>query len=308
VRADPILPLIAGGRVAVLDGGLASRLERLGADLHDRLWSAAVLLERPELISQAHTDYLRAGADVIITASYQASFEGFEERGIEAAAAAELMRESVRIALDARDTWWAGGVEGRPRPVVAASIGPYGAVLADGSEYRGNYGIGVDALADFHVRRLEVLTTAGADLLAVETIPSLPEAEALARCLAAFPEVPAWVSFTCGDAAHLWDGAPLAEAVEVVTGTANLVAVGVNCTAPSLVAPLVGLARGRGMPVVAYPNMGARYDATTRSWSASGAEPFAEAALSWVAAGASLVGGCCGTGPDDVKAIARIVA
>ena len=304
---DPIRRLLDEYRTVVLDGGLATQLERAGADLSDPLWSARLLLDDPSLVFAAHVAYFEAGADLAISASYQASFEGFAARGIDERDAAALLRRSVQIARAARDAFWGEGHEGRPRPLVAASIGPYGAVLANGAEYTGDYGIDTPALARFHARRLDVLAApeTGADLLAIETIPSLREAEAVVRALEG-RTAPAWMSFTCRDAETLADGSPFSEAVAVAAAAPSVVAVGVNCTAPSLIAPLVAVAATAGRPVVAYPNRGARWDAGRRRWIDAGeiTRDLAARAPDWVAAGARLVGGCCGTGPGDIREIA----
>jgi len=291
--------LAAGGTV-VIDGGLSTELERRGADLRDRLWSAKVLLEDPGLVRAAHVAYFDAGAEVAITASYQASFEGFAARGIGEPAAADLMRLSVEMGREARDAHGRGWV--------AASIGPYGAVLGNGAEYTGDYPIGVRELETFHGRRLEVLDATGADLLAIETIPSIVETSALVRLLDGC-RTPAWVSFTCRDGSTLRDGTRLVEAVSLASSSERVLAVGVNCTAPQHVGPLVGLARSvTDTPIVVYPNRGAAWDAGRKAWVGPVAtDDLAALAPSWWGAGARLIGGCCGTGPDDIAAIARTV-
>src|SRR3984893_16556349 len=208
IMRDPIDSFLAQRPVMVLDGALATELERRGADLNDPLWSAKCLIERPDLIRAVHLDYFKAGADVATTATYQATFEGFTRRGIEHRAAAQLMRDAVGLALCARDEFWAveANRAGRLRPLVAASIGPYGAMLADGSEYRGNYTLDDIALAEFHRPRFEVLAGSGADLLAFETIPCLREALILARLLEEFPAMSAWISFSCQDGSRNCEG------------------------------------------------------------------------------------------------------
>jgi homocysteine S-methyltransferase len=324
--------LAARGRL-VLDGALATELERRGADLRDPLWSARLLLERPDLIREVHLDYYRAGADVATTASYQATFEGFARRGLDASAAADLMRLSVRLACEARDAFRAerqraddpAGADGSPGPWVAASIGPYGAMLADGSEYRGHYGLDESALMDFHRARLHVLADAGADLLAVETIPCLAEARAVARLLRdERPATPAWISFSARDGLHNSQGEPLADCVAALDGFEQVVAIGINCTAPQHIDSLVAAARGRtAKPVLVYPNAGESWDAVAKRWvAAAGHEPvgegvhgeirangqpmsFADQALRWAGAGARIIGGCCRSTPDDIAALSR---
>ena len=308
---DPFGPLSRDRDAVVLDGGLATELERRGADLRDGLWSARMLIEEPELIERTHAAYFEAGAEVAITASYQASFEGFAARGIDEEEGAALMRESVLLARRARDAWVAAASPDIPRPLVAASVGPYGAMRADGSEYTGDYDRMTPELRTFHARRLEVLADpdAGADLLAVETIPSIQEAAALADALAQHPRMPAWVSFSCRDGGHLCDGTPFAEAIHTVSVVPNVVAVGVNCTAPAHIESLVSLAAAQtDKRVLAYPNRGAAYDPVAKRWEGAGREDLGPMAGTWVRAGASIVGGCCGTGPEDIRAIAAAVS
>ena len=299
--------------VCVLDGGLATELERRGADLGDALWSAKVLLESPEAIVDVHRAYFEAGADVAITASYQASEQGFASRGIDRAGTAALLRRSVELARTARDEWLAtpeASTLTRPRPLVAASIGPYGAVLADGSEYRGDYGVSRDMLMEFHLTRLEPLVEASPDLLAIETIPSALEAEALVEALARLGNpVPAWCTFTLRDGGHLADGGALDDAAHAVTSSPSIMAVGVNCSPPAWALEAVArIAKTASLPVVAYPNRGADWDARTKAWTGGADVDMAAVATELVEAGATVVGGCCGTGPGDVHAIAIAVA
>jgi homocysteine S-methyltransferase len=284
--------------VLISDGGLATELEARGNDLSDPLWSARLLADAPHEITAAHAAYFRAGAKIATTASYQASFEGFAARGIgrdgEKGAIA-LLRRSVELARAARDE---AGAEGR---WVAASVGPYGAALADGSEYRGRYGLSVAALADWHRPRLEVLAAAGADVLALETIPDTDEAEALLTLL---PElgVPAWLSYTI-DGTRTPAGQPLADAFAMAAGIPEVVALGVNCCTPDDVLPAVGMASATGKPVIVYPNSGERWDG--RGW--VGQSRFsARLASQWIAAGARIIGGCCRVGPADITDLAEL--
>jgi len=281
----------------VLDGGLATELERRGADLRDPLWSARVLVEDPERIREVHAAYFEAGADVAISSSYQATFEGLARRGLGTAEAAALMRRSVEIARDS-------ATNGR---VVAASIGPYGAMLGNGAEYTGDYDRGEDELVAFHVPRMEALVEAQPDLFAIETIPSIVEARAIVRALERVPDVPAWMSFSCRDGGHICDGTPFEEAVAVATGSPNVVAVGINCTPPLHASALVEIAAARtDLPVVCYPNRGSFWDPMRKAWT----DPPRQDARSplrpgaWSEAGARLIGGCCGTTPEDIAAVA----
>lgn len=298
----------------VLDGALATELERRGADLHDPLWSARVLVEQPDLIRQVHLDYFNAGADVATTASYQASFEGFAGRGLGPQEAEHLMRLSVDLAVQAREEFWQTSVArpgspARRRPLVAASVGPWGAMRADGSEYRGYTGISEAELMAFHRPRLRVLADAGADLLACETIPCLAEARALARLLEELPDTCAWISFSCRDAQHNSQGEPWADCVAALDGFASVAAIGINCTAPQHMATLVATARAQtAKPIVAYPNAGEHYDPVSKRWLAAAACPqasFADQAMAWAEAGARLIGGCCRTTPTDIAALLK---
>ena len=249
----------------VLDGGMATELERRGADLRDPLWSARVLLEDPDLIRAVHADYFAAGADVAISASYQASFEGFARRGLGREEAAGLMRRSVELAREAAQ-------EAGDDRIVAASVGPYGAVLADGSEYDGRYGLTVQELGDFHRPRIEVLLETGADVLAIETIPSILETEALVGILEELPDVAAWISFSCGDGAHISDGTSFSDAARLASSASGVVAVGVNCSPPIHVPALLSSARV-DTPLLAYPNLGSAWIPATRTWVAEGSRP-----------------------------------
>ena len=284
----------------VLDGGLATELERAGVDLRDDLWSARALLESPEEILRVHRSYFEAGADVAISASYQASFEGFEARGISRSEGRRLLQLSVSLARDAARDF--------PGALVAASIGPYGAMLADGSEYRGRYGLSVRELAAFHRPRLESLLEAGPDLLAVETIPSIEEAEAILSVLAEFTEARAWVSFSCCDGTRISDGTAFSAAATLAASSPQVVAVGVNCTPPAFVPSLLASARV-DVPLLAYPNLGSEWDASGKAWRlGAGPRPdFGREAAGWRALGVTVAGGCCGTTPDDVRAIAAVL-
>ena len=284
--------------VMISDGGLATELEARGHDLSDALWSARLLVDAPQEIVAAHVAFFRAGAALATTASYQASFDGFAARGIGRAKAAGLLRRSVELARTACAE--VGGVRW-----VAASIGPYGAALADGSEYRGRYGLSVADLADWHRPRLEVLADARPDVFAVETIPDIDEAEALVGLVRQLG-VPAWLSYTI-DGAKTRAGQPLADAFAVAAGVPEIVAVGVNCCVPADVLPAVSAARETTKPVIVYPNSGENWDAHRRAW--VGPARFAtELAPRWVAEGARIVGGCCRVRPADIAGIASAVA
>jgi homocysteine S-methyltransferase len=280
---------------------MSNQLESAGHDLSDSLWSARLLAERPEAITEAHLAYFEAGASVAITASYQATFEGFAGRGIGRGRAAELIALSVELARDAARQAHAKGVT---RPLfVAASAGPYGAMLADGSEYRGRYGLTVEELERFHRKRLEVLAAARPDVLALETVPDTDETKALLRAIRGLG-VPAWLSYTVSGR-RTRAGQPLEEAFALAADADEVVAVGVNCCAPEDAdAAVATAARTAGKPVVVYPNSGEAWDAEARAW--NGRSTFAPAQVEgWRAAGARLIGGCCRVGPEAIAEVAR---
>jgi homocysteine S-methyltransferase len=266
-------------------------LEARGHDVSSDLWSARLLVDDPAAIARAHAEFFDAGAEVATSASYQASFDGFAAVGLDAHQAADLMRLSVALAREARG-------EHRPGGWVAASVGPYGAYLADGSEYRGDYDVGVTELRAFHRPRLAVLAGAGADVLAIETVPCLAEVEALCSELDGTGLV-AWLSLSA-DGSRTRAGEPLVEAWAMAADVSEIVAVGVNCCVPSDVDDALAGASG---PSVAYPNSGQGWDAGRRAWTGSSA--FEAGAVSgWIARGARLVGGCCRVGPADIAAVA----
>ena len=305
--ADPLGPLLAARGVVVLDGGLATELERAGFDLDHPLWSARLLETAPAAIAAVHRSYLEAGADCLTTASYQATLAGFERGGRTRAEAVALLQRSVSLALDVRDGFWADerNHSGRSRPLVAASVGPYGAFLANGAEYTADYGLDEAGLREFHRERLSLLAASGADLLACETIPSAIEAQALGGLLGGSSGLPAWVSFSCRDGSRLRDGTLLEQCVRLVDPLPRVVAIGVNCTAPEHVESLLhAAARATRKPLVAYPNSGETYDAVAKAWRGPTIRKrWGELARLLHAAGARLVGGCCRTGPDEVRTL-----
>ena len=285
----------------VLDGGLATQLEAQGHKLDSALWSARLLHEDPDAIVQAHLAYFAAGAQVATTASYQASMDGFVTAGMTPAEAQKLIKRSVRLAEQARancqddhDRW------------IAGSIGPYGAALADGSEYRGDYDLSVQELRKWHRPRIELLAEVGVDVLALETIPCLVEVEALLAEIDGSGQ-PCWLSVTCaGDRTRA--GEPAEEAFALARDVDEIIAVGVNCIDPAGASALIRIAsQAAGKPVVIYPNRGEFWDSVTRAW--MGPATFqAEDVRDWITGGGRLVGGCCRVGPTQIKAIRDLVA
>ncbi len=285
----------------MLDGALASELERRGADLNHELWSARVLLEDPEMLYEVNHEYLLAGADVIATATYQASFEGFEKAGYGQHQASALMRLGVDIAIRAREDFWSEKENrpGRLKPLVAASIGPYGACLADGSEYHGNYGLSKQQLIDFHRPRMSILAGSDAELLAFETIPSLLEAQALIELLSEYPASKAWLSFSCKDEAHVCHGETFADCAALAEDSEQIIAIGVNCSAPKHLSALLSSVKRPGKPLMAYPNSGEEWVADEYRWAGDFCEVLKPTA--WYDAGARVIGACCRSNPADIK-------
>nr|XP_043609885.1 homocysteine S-methyltransferase 2-like [Erigeron canadensis] len=311
------------GGVAVIDGGLATELERYGADLNDPLWSAKCLVNSTHLIRQVHLDYLEAGADIIITASYQATIQGFEAKGYSSKDGEIMLRRSVEIACEARDVYYQRCRESsseytgdgrifKHRPIlVAASVGSYGAYLADGSEYSGDYGEAMDLefLKDFHRKRVQVLAGSGADLIAFETVPNKLETRAFADLLEEGINIPAWFAFNSKDGVNVVSGDSLAECTTIADSCNKVVAVGINCTPPRFIAGLISTMKKVTIkPILIYPNSGESYDAQVKQWVQNTGVPdedFVSYVNTWCEMGASLVGGCCRTTPDTIRAIHR---
>lgn len=302
---NPLTAILAESPFVLLDGAMATELEARGCDLADSLWSAKVLMENPQLIYDVHLDYFRAGAQVAITASYQATPEGFAARGLDETQSRALIARSVELARQARDAYRAENPAAKGL-LIAGSIGPYGAYLADGSEYRGDYQRSAQVFQDFHRPRIDALLEAGADLLACETLPSFDEIRALAQLLVEYPVAQAWFSFTLRDSQHLSDGTPLRDVLAFLADYPQILAVGINCIAlENTVDALSYLHSQTPLPLVVYPNSGEHYDAVTKTWHHHGeACATLEGYLPlWLAAGAKLIGGCCRTTPKDIAAL-----
>lgn len=296
--------------IMVIDGSMSTVLEALGADTSSSLWTAAALAEQPELVKQVHLDYFRAGADCGITCSYQATIPGLMAHGYSNEEAEKIIADSVRIFLEAREEWWneEGRDAGRAYPVCLAGIGPYGAYLADGSEYRGNYGVSDRTLYDFHRRRMEILAEAGADVLLIETQPSLNEVlieAGIAEDLGA----DYWISFSCRDGMRINEGDLIRDCAAALSeGHPGLKMIGVNCSKPEYIASLIHEIRNvTDIPVGVYPNSGFVYDPETKTWTVpEGQMDFGTYARSYMKAGASAVGGCCTTNADHIRQVTEV--
>ncbi|CAH8266745.1 unnamed protein product [Arabidopsis lyrata] len=304
------------GGCAVVDGGFATQLENHGAAINDPLWSAVSLIKNPELIKRVHMEYLEAGADIVVTSSYQATIPGFLSRGLAIEESESLLQKSVQLAVEARDRFWdkVSKVSGHSynRALVAASIGSYGAYLADGSEYSGNYGenVSLDKLKDFHRRRLQVLVEAGPDLLAFETIPNKLEAQACVELLEEEKvQIPAWICFTSVDGEKAPSGESFEECLEALNKSNNIYAVGINCAPPQFIENLIcKFAKLTKKAIVVYPNSGEVWDGKAKQWLPSqcfGDDEFEMFATKWRDLGAKLIGGCCRTTPSTIKAISK---
>ncbi|VFQ74634.1 unnamed protein product [Cuscuta campestris] len=315
------------GGVGVIDGGLATELERHGANLNDPLWSAKCLLDSPHLIRAVHLDYLEAGAGIIISASYQATIQGFMAKGFSQEDSEALLKKSVEIACEARNlynkkcresssNYTTDGKVLKNRPIlVAASVGSYGAYLADGSEYSGDYGdvINVKFLKDFHRRRVQLLADAGADIMAFETVPNKIEAQAFVELLDEEDiKIPAWLSFNSKDGINVVSGDSLLECATIADSCKTVVAVGINCTPPRFISNLIlSLNKATAKPILIYPNSGETYDAEKKEWVTNTGvsnDSFVSYVNKWCEDGASLVGGCCRTTPDTIRAIYNVLS
>ncbi len=300
-----ITELLSDRFFLVLDGGLATELEKRGYDLSDSLWSAVLLADDPDVIRDVHMDYLKAGAEYIITASYQASIQGFMKKGYSAKESADLIRLSVDLAREAVDIYTSTEHfgENSRRPLVAGSVGSYGAFLADGSEYSGDYSLERKEYIDFHRPRVEILIDGGVDLIAFETFPRLDEALAAAELMKSFPGVPYWIVFTARDGSHISSGEFFSDCVSAFSGEDDLIGTGINCSPPELILPLLKSCEGE-CPFIVYPNSGEQFCLDSRSWAGEkNDDGFSSLVEGWYRNGAILIGGCCRTGPEDIHRI-----
>ena len=300
-------------KIIILDGALGTELESLGYDVSGKLWSAQYLLDQPQIIQDVHESYVRAGSDIITTSSYQASIPAFIEAGLTPEKGYNLLKETVFLAQKAIENIWQAlspeEQKQRLYPLVAGSVGPYAAYLADGSEYTGDYQLSEEEFRDFHRPRIQALLEAGSDLLAIETIPNGAEAAAILRLLAEeFPQAEAYLSFVAQSENAISDGTKIEELGNLAQESPQVLAVGFNCTAPHLIASLLGeLGKVCNKPFLTYPNSGETYNGLTKTWHD---DPEQERSLLensklWQNQGVRLFGGCCRTRPEDIAQLAR---
>jgi len=292
----------------ILDGGMSNVLEDQGCDLNHKLWSAKIIETHPQAIVNCHLSYLEAGANCITTAGYQATVKGFMELGYGLTAAKQLVLRSVELAEKARSEFLTNSIV-KDSIYIAASMGPYGAYLADGSEYRGAYTISEKELASFHLEQIKILDASNADFLAFETIPSLVEIKALSGLLIDTVK-PAWVSFSCKDDLYLNDGEKISEAAKILANHPSVFAIGVNCTAPKHITSIIQTLKNSAPDkrVIVYPNSGEVYLADSKSWQGiSDPNLFQIMAKEWFESGADILGGCCRIGPDHIRKIKALV-
>ena len=298
--------ILKGKLPFIIDGGLSNVLEEQGCDLNHKLWTANLLEKNPDAIIQAHLDYLKSGAQCITTSSYQASFPGLIALGYTRDSAKKLIIKSIQLAETAIKRALDSGIVDF-KPLIAASLGPYGAYLADGSEYRGNYGVSDETLRSFHLERIRILDLSNADILACETVPSFQEARILSEILFDVNK-PAWISFSCRDEQHLNEGTKIEKCVSIFKNHPKVFAVGVNCTNPRFISGIIKCIKSSEVDkkIIVYPNSGEAYNAKSKTWMGL-SEPnlFVEMTKEWLKLGADIIGGCCRIGPDHIREMSK---
>ncbi|KAK6623188.1 hypothetical protein RUM43_009040 [Polyplax serrata] len=309
-------------KVKILDGGFSTQLAKYVGNVidGDPLWSARFLQTNPEAVEKVHLDFLQAGADIIITNSYQASMQGFiDHLGCDEASSYNLIKNSVKLAVRARDQYMKAN-QHAVRPLIAGSVGPYGASLHDGSEYSGSYidRVTKEEIVSWHRPRITALVEEGVDFLALETIPALREGELLLELMKEFPKQKVWLSFQCKDSQHTARGENFQEVVKRCWSLKGdqLIAVGCNCLSPKYVTSLIkDVNKGlpEKIPLIVYPNSGEVYspekgfDEESKWTGTKNLLNMDKLVNEWIDLGVEYIGGCCRTDADSVRNIRSIV-
>ncbi|OXA62711.1 homocysteine S-methyltransferase [Folsomia candida] len=312
------MSLLNDTKVFLLDGGLSNDLNnRVPFDLHkEPLWTAKALITDPDAVVATHLEYLQAGADIIETSSYQATLEGFKDfMKVDSDSGKKYIRDSVTLAKVAVDKFKALDESCSRFPLVAGSIGPYGVLRCDGSEYSGSYMTTVtkSEIEDMHLPRIMSLVDGGADILAIETMPSLEEVKIILDLVKLHsPNTNVWVSFSIkeGKPCQTAFGDPMEDAFKTVATYAQVVACGINCCMPKDVETFLKNVKVykaiRPLEIIVYPNSGQDW-VPGQGWIKSPVPTLDTYLSSWISLGANIVGGCCQVGPDQIKTMRSIV-
>ncbi|ULG74649.1 homocysteine S-methyltransferase [Macrococcus brunensis] len=281
-----------GQEIILLDGGFGTTVEQFGYDVNHPLWSSNLIESNPEAVYQVHQAFVDAGAEIILTNTYQAAIQSFINMGLNYQDARNYLKKAVEIARRAA----------KENTIIAGSLGPYGAMLGNGAEYTGDYIISEQDYIDYHKERLDILIEAGISVFAFETIPNLEEIKAVKKLLEEYEEIEAWLSVTLNDSTHLSDGTQLDEVIETVNAIPNVLAFGINCTSIKVIDEAVDkLIKQSSKDIILYPNGGRKYDASNKVWIGDEEQSLLEAAVRWKDKGVKFIGGCCQVGPDDIK-------
>lgn len=290
----------------VIDGAMSTALEELGYNTQSELWTAAAIIDRPDLIYKVHFNYLKAGADLIMTDTYQANIDAFKKLGYSEPESKGFISHAVKIAQQARDDY---EKETGKHAYIIGTVGPYGAYLADGNEYRGDYNLSFDEYKSFYYEKIKLIINAGADVIGIETQPKLSETKAILSIIHTLSPIPVYVSFTLKDATHISEGIKLSRAVANVAIDPYVSAIGVNCTKLEIVESALHIMKKvTKKPLIIYPNTSAKYNIKTKKWTkSSNSKDFKDYIIKWYNAGAQLIGGCCTTLPKEINEISYFV-
>ncbi|MGV2875897.1 homocysteine S-methyltransferase [Macrococcus capreoli] len=284
--------------ITLLDGGFGTTVEAYGYDVKHELWSTHLIKEHPEAILKVHQAFVNNGAEIILTNTYQGAVQSFLNTGYTEREAEGYLQAAVELAHQSVSS----------NVLVAASLGPYGAMLGNGSEYTGAYQVRQSDYIEYHMQRLNILIEAGIRVFAFETIPNIEEVKAVKALLEDYPDIEAWLSVTLKDSAHLSDGTPIEEVIEVVNGIDNVHAFGVNCTSVKVIDGAVErLLALSEKAIILYPNGGRKYDAVEKVWIDQDDISLIEATVKWKQLGVKIIGGCCQVGPEEIGALSAVL-